>query len=148
MKKENIKLFQPVDSVVTDFDLNHAGERPADSKLECTFWSRLDEQLCVQLFRPDRAVFFQPHTHSTYTIIVCLAGSVSLQQLDKTCVIYPGEAVISNAGIEHATTCLNHLSERCETISLTFSHQLLATLEEDFQIPKRQEDTNILFTGT
>lgn len=147
MKKGNIKSFQPVDSVLTDFDRNLSGERQPENKPECNFWSRPDEQLCVQLFRPDKPVFFQPHTHSTYTIIVCLAGSVSFQQLNETCMIYPGAAVMSNAGVEHATTCLNHLSERCETLSLTFSHQLLATLAEDFQLSNVKQDTNILFTG-
>ena len=63
---------------LSDVKAMQAGNVPKE--LESRFWSRADGQITVQHFSPGEAVAYQPHTHSEYTVIVCLAGAVSKTQ--------------------------------------------------------------------
>jgi AraC-like DNA-binding protein/mannose-6-phosphate isomerase-like protein (cupin superfamily) len=147
-KKKDPQSSLAGDSLVTDLGLKNLGGGCGENNPECVFWNRLDQRLGVQhvLFRPGMDAVYQSHTHSEYSIFVCLSGALSLEQLGETCVARPGEALISNGGVEHSAQCRNRQS-RCEFIGVSFDRDLLAALTEDFQLPRPQANSALAFTG-
>lgn len=144
---ENINFLTSAGSLVTSLDLKNLGDEASVNQFECTFWTRLDGQMCAHYFRPGSDVFYQPHTHSEYTVMVCLAGELKKTEAGETHVVGPGGAVISNAGIEHATGYLRRHTEACEVVCVTFDPKMLAALSADFQLPVANGETCPVFVG-
>ncbi len=145
---ENINFLTSAGSLVTCLDLKNLGDEPPPNQFECTFWSRFDGQMCVHYFRPEADVLYQPHTHSEYTVMVCLAGELKKTEAGETHLVGPGGAVISNAGIEHATGYLRRHAPACEVVCVTFGPKTLAALSADFSLPIANDETCPLFTGS
>ncbi|HEY4416871.1 MAG TPA: helix-turn-helix domain-containing protein [Verrucomicrobiae bacterium] len=129
---ESINFLTTTGSQVTRLDLKDVvGESPAN-KLECTFWTRADGQVCIHYFSPKQEAGYQPHTHSEYTIMVCLAGELTKTEAEETCIAHAGEAFVTNAGVEHATGYRQHQAQVSEVVCITFAPQILSALAEDF----------------
>jgi AraC-like DNA-binding protein len=122
-------------SVIKPFDWTSIGRELEGNSAECTFWTGRDEQLCVQYFRPETDVFYPSHSHSEYTIVVCLAGEVSVKQLGREQTIGPGEALMGNLGVPHASTYRSQNGWPCEAVSISVDHRLMSALTTDFKLP-------------
>ncbi len=111
------------------------------------FWTGRDGQMCVQNFRPEEDVYYQPHTHSEYTIVVCLEGEMLKTQLGQTHVIGRGGVMIGNHGVEHSSGYLSRDGKHCQAVSLSLNRRLLASLTSEFNLPSADDDTCPAFTG-
>jgi len=112
----------------------------------CRFWTRSDGQVCVQHVKSDRSALYRPHSHSEYGIVVCLEGEVSKAQLGSTTIIGPGEVVMSNSGIEHASGYLAG-PKGYEAVCVTVERRTLAGLLGGFRLPRLENDCGPVFTG-
>lgn len=90
---------------------------------------------------------YQPHTHSEYTIQVCLAGEITVQPPGPPQALIPGETLIVNPGTEHASGYRAGNGRSCEAVSLSLDRRLLATLTEGFDLPFRKDTTQPAFLG-
>jgi AraC-like DNA-binding protein len=144
---ENINFLASAGSLVTSLDLKNLGDDAAASQLECTFWTRMDGQVCVHYFRPETDVVYQPHLHSEYTVMVCLAGGLKKTEAGETHLVGPGGAVITNAGVEHATGYLRQQAPACEVVCVTFDPKVLAALSADFPLSGANGEMCPVFTG-
>jgi len=133
---------------MTRVDLSHSGGRPWAKKPACTFWTGRDGQLCVQSFRPEDNVHYQPHAHSEYGIVICLAGEIVLTQLGQTQTIGPQGVMMANYGVEHASSYLSRAGEPCEVVCLAFDRRLLAAMTTEFALPPAAGGTCPAFLGT
>jgi AraC-like DNA-binding protein len=134
------------ESLITHLDVKGLGREPGGQELECNFWSRPDGQLCLQYFRPGEDVSYHPHTHSEYVIVLCLSGAVAKTQLNQTCVVGPGEAMMGNLGVEHASAYMRDRSH-CEAVCVTVGQRLMAPLLKDFRLPALSGNTLPVFLG-
>lgn len=137
---------EATESLITHLDEAGLGREPRERESRCSFWSRPDGQLSVQYFQPGEDVSYRPHTHSEYVIVLCLSGAVTKTQLGRTCVVGPGEAMMGNFGVEHASAYLND-GGTCEAICLTVSHRVLGGLLKDFRLPPIGSRTMPVFLG-
>jgi AraC-like DNA-binding protein len=133
-------------SLITHLDVKGLGREPGGREPECSFWSRPDGQLSVQYFRPGEDVSYHPHTHSEYVIVLCLAGAVAKTQMGQTCVVGPGEAMMGNFGVEHASAYLNE-GRPCEAVCLTVSQRVLGGVLKDFRLPPVSDRAMPVFLG-
>ena len=115
--------------------------------MESRYWSRADGQITVQHFSPRETVAYQPHTHSEYTIIVCLAGAVSKTQLGETYHIEAGEMMIGNFGVEHASAYLQEGRKECQAVSLSVDRRILDPLLEPASLPLPKGPKSPVFVG-
>ena len=136
-----------LDSVVTSFDWHQTGKAQGVSPSECLFWTGRDGQLCVQYFRPSSEVTYQPHIHSEYTLVVCLAGKVMIRQAGEEVIIHPGEALISNYGVEHASAYRAWQGWPCEAVSVAFDPALMHQLAGDLNLPLMTPESGPHFAG-
>jgi AraC-like DNA-binding protein len=113
---------------------------------ECKFWSRPEGHLFIQHFRPSEPVSYEPHTHSEYNIVICLAGAVSKTQMGSTHVIEAGEAMMGNFGVEHASDYLTD-NRGCDVVCLTLDQRLLGGLVDDAGLPAPHGERNPVFLG-
>lgn len=134
-------------SVIKPFDWSSIGRELESNSAECTFWTGREEQLCAQYFRPGTDVFYPSHSHSEYTIVVCLAGEVVVNQLGSEQIIGPGEAMIGNLGIPHSSAYRAQGGRPCEAVSIALEHRLLAALTVDFKLPIAKGKLYPAFTG-
>ena len=118
-----------------------------EAEQECRFWSRADGQLCIQHFRPSEPVSYQPHTHSEYNIVICIAGAVSKTQMGSTHVIEAGEAMMGNFGVEHTSGYLTD-NRGCDVVCLTLDRRLLSCLVDDAGLAAPNGVRNPVFLGT
>jgi len=125
----------------------HLGERRVGhAEDSCQFWTRLDGQVCVQHVKSQRSAIYRPHSHSEYGIVICLEGEVSKAQLGSTTVIGPGEVVMSNSGIDHASGYLVG-PKGYEAICITVERRALAHLLGGFRLPLLTDEAGPVFTG-
>jgi len=103
--------------------------------------------MSVHYFCPEEDVYYQPHTHSEYNIVVCLAGEIVVTQLGQTHSIGPQGVMIGNYGVEHASSYLSRGGQLCEAVSLTLDRRFLASLTSDFNLPVADGETCLAFTG-
>lgn len=89
------------------------------------FWNPPRGPLCLQQVRTSCDSVYQPHSHPEYGIVVCLKGEVLKTQLGRTTLIGPGESVMSNSGVEHASGYLAG-PHGCEVLCLTVERRALA----------------------
>jgi len=135
------------DSLVTSSKLECADGPPSDGKPSCLFWTRQDMQLCAQSFSPRGDVFYRPHTHSEYTIVVCLQGEILKTQLGETHVIGRGGAMIGNHGVERASGYLSQNGRSCEAVSVSVDRRVLDSLAQEFKLPAADGETSPAFLG-
>lgn len=121
-----------------------AGDRGAEDS--CQFWTSTDGLVCVQHLQIARSSLYMPHSHSEYGIVVCLEGEVSKAQLGSVTVIGPGEVVMSNSGIEHASSYLAG-PRGCEAVCLTVEPRGLDGLLGPFHLPALGGGRGPVFTG-
>ncbi len=112
----------------------------------CKFWTRPDGLVCVQHVQAARNAIYRPHSHSEYGIVICLQGEVSKAQLGTLTVVGPGEVVMSNSGIEHASGYLAG-AKGCEAVCLTVEPRGLTGLLSPFQLPAMEDERGPVFTG-
>ncbi len=136
-----------VDLLMNDFDFSTPVGVPYETELDCIFWTSENRQVCAQYFRPADVAEYRPHTHSEYNIVVCLAGEIGVTQLGKTEVIGPGEALISNPGLEHASGYFSRRGQRCEAVNVSLDPKSLAGLTREFNLPGVDGETCPAFTG-
>jgi AraC-like DNA-binding protein len=110
------------------------------------FWTRPDGQLCLQHVRVAKNTLYRPHSHPEYGIVVCLKGEVAKTQLGTTHIIGPGEVLMSNSGIEHASSYLLG-TKGCEAVCLTVERRALVGLLPGFKLPSLNEAASPIFTG-
>lgn len=134
-------------SLVTRFDWSAIEKEQGDPATECTFWTCRDGQMCVQYFRPGSDVQYRPHTHSEYTIVVCLEGEVIKKQMGQTQVVGPGEAMIGNHGVEHWSGYFGRPGRACEAVTISLDRRLMAALTTDFDLPPIEGATCAAFLG-
>ena len=111
-----------------------------------SFWTRPDGQLCLQHVRVAEDTLYRTHSHPEYGIVICLKGEVTKAQLGSTYVIGPGEVLMSNSGVEHASGYLAG-TKGCEAICLTVERRALAGLLPGFKLPPLTEKASPVFTG-
>lgn len=131
----------------TQLDWNKIGREQGDPATECTFWTCREGQMCVQYFRPGSDVHYRPHTHSEYTIVVCLEGEVAKRQLAQDHLIGPGEVMIGNHGVEHSSTYMRRRGRQCEAVTISLDRRLLAALTRDFDLPPLEGEMCAAFLG-
>ena len=103
-----------------------AGGSP-DQGLGSSFWTRPDGFIRLQHFRAPKSVSYEPHIHSEYNVVICLAGAVTKRQMGVEETIEPGEAFMGNLGVEHTSNYLVG-SKGCETICLTADRRIFSEL--------------------
>jgi len=135
------------DAVLRLSDVNSAplGVEPT-AEPKNNYWARLDSQLCIQHFRGTESVSYQPHTHSEYNIAICLAGAVSKTQMGATHVIEPGEVMVGNFGVEHASAYLSD-GKGCEAVCLTLDRRIFSSLLEEADLPMPLGRSSPVFLG-
>ena len=114
---------------------------------ENKFWTRQDGRMSVQLYRPQGHTEFLPHTHSEYSIAVCLDGEITLSQMGEFSMIGKGGALITNFGVEHASAYLASRSALTEAVSLTFDRTFIDNLAGEFKLPSASDDQCAAFSG-
>lgn len=119
-----------------------------DSKPASVFWTREDGRLCVQNFRPEAEVVFQPHTYAEYTIVVCLDGEIVKSQMGQTEVLGRGETIFGNHGIEHTSGYRSRNGKKCEAVVLSVERRMLAPLIKEFNLPPLTDESSPAFMGT
>ncbi|HEX3626468.1 MAG TPA: AraC family transcriptional regulator [Verrucomicrobiae bacterium] len=134
-------------SVIKPFDWRSVGRELEDNAAECIFWTGRNEQLCAQYFRPMSDVYYPSHSHSEYTIVVCLAGEVIVHQLGLEHTIGPGEAMIGNWGVPHTSSYRAQGERPCEAVTISLDHRLLRALTADFKLPTTNGVVYPAFTG-
>jgi AraC-like DNA-binding protein len=134
------------ESLVTLFDSKSLQDGSSGPEAECCFWSRPDGRMHVQHFQPAQSVSYEPHTHSEYNVVICLAGAVSKTQMGVTEVIEPGQAMVGNFGVQHASGYLTD-SQGCEAVCLTVDRRLLAGLLNDAGLPEPVGRRSPVFLG-
>jgi AraC-like DNA-binding protein len=112
----------------------------------CKFWTRPDGLVCVQHVQAARNAIYRPHSHSEYGIVICLQGEVSKAQLGTLTVVGPGEVVMSNSGVEHASGYLAG-PKGCEAVCLTVEPCGLTGFLSPFHLPAMEEERGPVFTG-
>lgn len=118
------------ESLVTVFEPKVVEVNPAGQELESAFWTRPDGRIQIQHFHPCRSVSYEPHTHSEYNVVICLAGAVSKTQMGVTETIEPGEAFLGNFGVEHTSSYLTG-SKGCETVCVTADRRIFTELLDE-----------------
>jgi AraC-like DNA-binding protein len=103
--------------------------------------------MCVQNFSPEEDIHYQPHTHSEYTLVICLEGEIVKTQLGDTDVIGQGGAMFGNSGVERSSGYVSRAGKHCEAISLSLDRRLLTSLTKEFNLPTADNDTCPAFTG-
>jgi AraC-like DNA-binding protein len=137
----------PTNSLVTSLGLERSAITTRDIKPTSVFWTRGDGQMCLQNFRPEADIFFQPHTYSEYTIVICLEGEVSKTQLGQTQVIGRGGSLIGNLGIEHTSGYWARNGRACEAVVLSVERSVLDGLTTEFNLPSVAGTTGPAFLG-
>lgn len=127
-------------------DLKNPVPEFSEQKSQSVFWSPLDGRLCLQHTLLREEVSYQPHTHSEYTIVLCLNGAITKTQLGQTQVVEAGEAMMGNFGIEHASSYLTN-GRDCEAVCLTFNREVLADFASEFRLPLPRADKGPVFLG-
>jgi AraC-like DNA-binding protein len=130
---------------LSDVKALQAGNVPQE--LNCRFWSRADGQITVQHFRPTETVSYEPHTHSEYTILACLAGGFSMKQLGETHAIEAGELMMSNFGVEHTSNYLKGAREDCQAVCLAVDRRIVDPLLEPALLPLPDGSKSPVFIG-
>ena len=130
-----------------DVKANVAPALRPETKPSCVFWTNPTGQISVQNFRPGENVYYQPHTYSEYTIVVCLEGEMFKAQTGHTAFIGRGETMFGNPGVEHSSGYLARDGKPCETICLTLDPRLVASLAEEFNLPAGDENYCAAFLG-
>lgn len=144
---ESITSLSSGNVSIKSLDLRNLEDKPREQDLDWTYWISSDGRTSIRHLYARRNVFYAPHTHSEYTIMVCLEGEVTKTESGETLVIGPGEAMISNIGVEHATGYKSPEGQKCEVICLTFDHHILTSLARDFQLPASKAWNCLAFTG-
>jgi AraC-like DNA-binding protein len=134
------------DSITSSLKSQLFGNRDRGAEDFCKFWTRLDGLVCVQHVQVAKNVIYRPHSHSEYGIVICLQGEVSKAQLGTITVIGPGEVVISNSGIEHASGYLAG-PKGCEAVCLTIEPRGLTDILGPFHLPAINQGLGPVFTG-
>lgn len=124
----------------------HLGGRTDAAEDFCRFWTRPDGLVCAQHVRTAHNALYRPHSHSEYGIVVCLRGEVVKHQLGTSTVVGPGEVVMSNSGIEHASGYLAGPGG-CEAVCLTVEPRGLGGLLQPFRLPLLETAHGPVFTG-
>jgi AraC-like DNA-binding protein len=114
---------------------------------ENRFWTRQDGRMSVQWYRPTGHAEFLPHTHSEYSIAVCLEGEISLNQMGEFSMVKQGGAMVTNFGVEHSSAYIASKSGAREAVSLTFDRSFIESLAEEFNLPSTTEDKCAAFLG-
>jgi AraC family transcriptional regulator len=99
------------------------GQALAEQRFASRFWTNSSRSLFWQSFSSTQSVFYPPHVHSEFNVVICLAGSVEVRQWGATEVLSAGEALIGNALIPHQST-YRSTNGRCEAVSLTVDSDL------------------------
>lgn len=134
-------------SVIKLFECKGGGQDRADKQADSTFWTGRDGQMCVQYFRPEADVFYPTHVHSEYTLVVCLAGEVMVQQMGQEQTVGPGEALFGNYGVPHASGYRAQGGRPCEAVSISLDRRLMVSLTADFDTLSWQQDSSPAFLG-
>ena len=134
------------ESLISNLKPQLAGDRPHGAEEGGTFWTRPDGQICVQHVRSMHSALYHPHSHSEYGIVVCLEGEVSKAQMGCTTIIGPGEVVMSNSGIDHASAYLAG-PKGYEAVCVTVERRAMAGQLGGFSLPTLGEATGPVFTG-
>lgn len=136
-----------MNSPTTLFDRNSSSQESAQKPADCVFWTGRDGQLCVQHFRPAADVFYPTHVHSEYTVLVCLAGEVVINQLGQEQTVGPGEALVGNYGVPQSSSYRTRNRRHCETVSISLDHRLMSALTADFKMLSWTDATCPAFIG-
>jgi AraC-like DNA-binding protein len=128
-------------------DRDDAVQEPADKSTGCTFWTGRDGQMGVRYFRSKSNVFYPFHAHSEYTVVVCLAGEIVVQQLGHEEIIGPSEALIGNYGVFHSSTYRAQNGRSCEAVIISLDRQLMESLTDDFEMLAWEAATCPAFIG-
>ncbi len=132
---------------IIPFDLTGVGLENADAATECTLWSGRSGQLCAQYFRSQTDVVYPPHSHSEYTLFVCLAGEILVGQMGLEQTLGAGDAVIGCAGVPHYGGYRPAGGRACEAVAIALDCQLMAALTADFGQLHWQDTTRPAFAG-
>lgn len=124
-----------------------AGRSPLARSPDSIFWNGEGGLLSVHHFRAETEVYYEPHTHPEYTLVICLAGAVSLCQYGQTTTIGPGEALLSNGELEHSGSFIPRDGSGCEVINISLQRDRIAELLNDFDLPKWQAAFAPIFLG-
>jgi len=108
----------------------------------------LKGRLTVQYFRSDMDVAFEPHVHPEYTVVICLQGAVSLDQLGQSVMIGPGEALIVNGEFEHSGSWHRLGAAVNEIVCVSVRPDCLSRLLAGFDLPAGEGATVPTFSGT
>lgn len=142
-KSENGANSNPAVTLLDCRSIAREPAEPADS----TFWTGREGQMCVQYFRPKSDVFYAPHVHSEYTLVVCLAGEVMVKQMGQEQTIGTGEALFGNDGVPHASGYRTQNGRPCEAVSISVDRRLLASLTADFEMLPWRKSASPAFIG-
>jgi len=72
------------------------------------FWLFGDTGICLHKFHYKNKIGFPSHLHDVSSLVVCLEGAVECVQFGHREVLTAGEAIITTAGVFHASTyCVN-----------------------------------------
>ena len=127
-------------------DVNALRSSGASEERTCNFWVRPDGRMCIQHLRTAESAFYQPHTYSEYHIAICLAGAMSKTQMGVTHVIEPGELMIGNFGVEHASAYMAN-GKLCETVCVGLDRRILSGLLQDVDLPLPAGRASPVFLG-
>lgn len=116
----------------------------AEQRFASRFWTNSSRSLFWQSFSSSQCVFYPPHVHSEFNVVICLAGSVEVRQWGATEVLEAGEALIGNALIPHQSTYRTALG-RCEAVSLTVDSTLFYRAIS--QLFSREKQAGAVFLG-
>ena len=137
----------PARSLLSALDLERPVERGAEFRPASVFWAREDSQLCVQHFRPDGDVFYQPHSYSEYTVVICLAGELEKSQFGRTEVAGKGGVLIGNHGVAHTSGYWSRHGKSCEAVVLSIGRRLVDALAKEFSLPSADAAHSPAFLG-
>jgi AraC-like DNA-binding protein len=134
------------ESLVSSLKARLGGDPALAAEDFCRFWTRPDGIVCAQHVQTPHSAIYRPHSHPEYGIVICLQGEVSKVQFGTHTIIGPGEVVISNSGIEHASGYLAG-SAGSEAVCLTVEPRGLLGLLERFHLAAMGDESGPVFTG-
>ncbi len=98
-----------------------------------SFWHRPGSHLGIQTFRFCEHISYPLHAHPEYSMVFCAGGELQVQQLGISQRVKPGEVVVGNAQVPHASE-YRCTDQDCEGVTIILSSEGLTEWLHEFEI--------------
>src|ERR1700722_5013618 len=109
-------------------------------------WVHPDLRVGVHGFRCREPIIFPLHSHPEYSIVFCTQGFVQVEQLGLKETVWPGEVIVGNAHVPHASHYAGH-GEECQGVTLTLEPDTLREWLNEFDLCDWSDQDTLVLSG-